>query len=314
MTERFDKAWARADTTLTSSRILRDYVDSPAQGRQVHGGHEHRSHPSPAEREIALKGGTTLAYVEQGDASGLPVILLHGYTDSWRSFEPVLPLLPASLRVFAITQRGHGASGKPDGGYWPEDFARDVAEFMDGLNIRGAAIIGHSMGSIVAQRFAVDYPDRVAGLVLEGAFLPRPAGGAVREFWQDVRTLTDPIDPEFVRAFQKSALARPVPAPFFETVVGESLEVPARVWRAALAPLMEMDFEAAVRAMRTPTLIVWGAHDAFTPRAEQEQLASAIHGSRLLVYPESGHSPHWEEPERYAADVSAFIAGLPAGR
>ena len=306
-TRRFETAWARADTTLTSSRILRDGVDAPSSGRPVHGAHERRTHPSPVERDITLDGATTLTYVEQGKADGVPVILLHGYTDSWRSFEPLLPHLPSSLRVFAVTQRGHGTSARPEHGYAPADFARDLAAFLDGVGVQRAVIVGHSMGSIVAQRFAVDHPDRVLALVLEGAFLPRPANESVRGFWREVSVLDDPIDPAFARAFQKSTLAQPVPEVFFETVVGESLSVPARVWKAALEPLLALDFEADVRRFRIPTLILWGARDTFTLRAEQDALASAIAGSQLLVYEAAGHSPHWEEPARFAADVARFV-------
>ena len=308
---RFEKAWARADVTLTSSRILRDGVEPPSHGRPApHGARGHRTHPQPVELELTLRSGPTLTYVAQGDPDGIPIILLHGYTDSWRSYEPLLPHLPPSLRVYAITQRGHGTSAKPEDGYQPEDFARDVAAFMDAVGIGRAVVVGHSMGSIVAQRFAVDYPHRVIGLVLEGAFAPRPANDAVRGFWEEVSTLADPIDPAFVRAFQRSAIARQVPEPFFETVVSASLSVPARVWKAALAPFLTLDFETGVRALDVPVLIVWGAHDAFTSRAEQDVLAAALRGSRLAVYEESGHSPHWEEPVRYAADLLAFIASI----
>ena len=58
-------------------------------------------------REVRLPGRLTMQYVEHGPSDGVPVIALHGVTDSWRSFEPVLPHLPATLRVFALTQRGH---------------------------------------------------------------------------------------------------------------------------------------------------------------------------------------------------------------
>ena len=64
-------------------------------------------------KTIVLPTGVTLPYVEQGDPDGVPVILLHGVTDSWRSFEPVLPHLPPSIRAFALTQRGHGDADRP---------------------------------------------------------------------------------------------------------------------------------------------------------------------------------------------------------
>jgi pimeloyl-ACP methyl ester carboxylesterase len=136
-------------------------------------------------------------------------------------------------------------------------FARDVAGFMDSLGIERAVIVGHSMGSTVAQRFAVDYPQRVRALVLEGAFMPRPANSEVRKFLAEVAALEDPIAPGFARAFQQCTLAQPVPPEFFETVVGESLKVPARVWQAALQPYLTMDFSADLADIAVPTL--WSA-------------------------------------------------------
>ena len=189
-------------------------------------------------------------------------------------------------------------------------FARDVASFMDTLGIERAVIVGHSMGSTVAQRFAVDYPQRVRALVLAGAFFPRPANTEVRKFLEEVSTLSDPIDPAFVRDFQKSTLAQPVPPEFFDTVVGEAMKVPARVWQAALQPYLTMDFSTDLANIAVPTLLVWGDRDVFTGRSEQDELSRAIKTSRLVVYEGAGHSPHWEEPERFAGQMASFVAGL----
>ena len=68
-------------------------------------------------KSVELPGRARLAYAEQGDPLGIPVLLLHGATDSWRSFERVLPHLPDSIRAIAVTQRGHGESSRPEGGY-----------------------------------------------------------------------------------------------------------------------------------------------------------------------------------------------------
>lgn len=71
-----------------------------------------------------------LAYAEQGKPSGVPVLLLHGVTDSWRSFVPMLAHLPRSMHAFALSQRGHGDSDRPTAGYAPHDFAADLAAFV----------------------------------------------------------------------------------------------------------------------------------------------------------------------------------------
>lgn len=262
-------------------------------------------------KSIALPTGVTLSYVEQGAPNGVPVVLLHGVTDSWRSFELVLPYLPPSIHAFALSQRGHGDAGRPATGYGFHDFAADVAAFMNVRQLKSAVVVGHSMGSGVAQRFALDYPDRLLGLVLEGSFATLRDNPAVREFWETVvATLTDPIDASLVREFQQSTLAQPVPEAFFETVVNESLKVPARVWQATFSTFLQEDWSGELGKITTPTLIIWGDQDAFCPRSDQDILATTIPESRLIVYSGAGHDPHWEEPERVATDLRTFINTL----
>ena len=80
-----------------------------------------------------LPNRVRLEYVEHGDPSGIPMVLLHGLSDSWHSYERVLPHLPASIHAFALSQRGHGDSERPESGYSPRDFAADVAAFAERL-------------------------------------------------------------------------------------------------------------------------------------------------------------------------------------
>ena len=86
-------------------------------------------------KNIDLPGRVSIEYAEHGNASGIPVIMLHGLSDSWHSYELVLDHLPNSIRAIALSLRGHGESGKPDSKYRPEDFADDVAVFMKELKI-----------------------------------------------------------------------------------------------------------------------------------------------------------------------------------
>jgi non-heme chloroperoxidase len=253
----------------------------------------------------ALRTGVTLNYFDQGKRSGVPVILLHGVTDSWRAFER----LPATIRALAISQRGHGASTKPAEGYRYADMAEDLAAFMDALSLPAAVIVGHSMGAMVAQRFAADHPARVAGLVLMGAFRTIHQHSGIQTFWDTaLSTLADPLDADFVREFQLSTLARTVPQGFLNMVVHQSLLVPARVWRATFRGFLETpDFSSELTRLRTPTLLAWGELDAYAARADQDALLAAIPGSRLLTYAGAGHAFHWEDPGRFAADLLAFI-------
>jgi non-heme chloroperoxidase len=256
---------------------------------------------------VALSTGVTLDYVEQGNRSGVPVLLLHGLSDSRRSYERVLPHLPNSLRAFALTLRGHGDSSKPDAGYATRDHVMDAVAFMDAFGLDTTVVVGHSAGSLVARRMAIDHPERTRGLVLIGTLAAPRDNAGVMEVREAVAALTDPVDPDFVREFQMSTLAQPVPQDFIETVVQESLKVPARVWRAAVEGLVNDDSSEELDAINAPTLVIWGDRDDMCPRSEQETLRAAIRDSRLVEYSGAGHGVHWEEPERLAADLVSFV-------
>lgn len=261
-------------------------------------------------KSTKLSKSVRLEYVEQGDPAGVPVLLLHGITDSWRSYELVLPYLPRVIHAFALSQRGHGDADRPAVGYHPRDFAADIAAFMDAHKLERAVLVGHSMSSLIAQRFALDYPARVLGLVLVGAFINLRSNPGTPELAQAFAQLTDPINPEFARAFQESTLAQPIPQPYLNTITAESLKVPARVWRAAMTGVIETDHRAEIKQIKAPTLIIWGDQEVFCPRQDQETLAATIADARLIVYPGAGHALHWEEPDHFAADLTTFIESL----
>jgi pimeloyl-ACP methyl ester carboxylesterase len=261
------------------------------------------------ERSVTLSTGVRLQYVEQGRTDGVPVVFLHGVTDSWRSFEPVLPHLPPAIHAFAVSQRGHGDSSRPDSGYGHGQMAADVRAFMDAMDLATAVIAGHSMGAMVAQRFAVDHPARVRGLVLMAAFSTHRQSDDLDEFMATkIAPLADPVDPAFVREFQVSTLAHAISPSFLETVVGESLKVPARVWRAAFgAQMAARDLSSDLAAVPVPALLVWGDRDAYALREDQAALCAAIPRARLLTYEGVGHAVHWEEPALFARDLTAFV-------
>jgi non-heme chloroperoxidase len=266
--------------------------------------------PAMTVARVTLATGVTLEYVERGDRTGTPVVFLHGVTDSWRSFEPMLPHLPASIRAIAVTQRGHGDSSRPDA-YRYTDFSADVAALLDALDIRSAVVVGHSMGSLVAQRFALDHPDRTGGLVLLGAFPTIKGHPDVQAMWDGaLATLTDPVDPSLAREFQVSTLAQPIAPALLDTYVAESLKVPARVWKATFREFLDSDFSSEIGRISAPTLVIAADKDAFSRRQERDALVAGIRGAVATDYVGAGHAMHWEEPARVARDVAGFVMGL----
>lgn len=260
--------------------------------------------------KISLSTGVTLEYVELGDKDGVPVILLHGFPDSWHSYEQVLSYMPKSLHVFAISQRGHGNSDKPAKGYYPKDFAADLAAFIKAKKLPPAVIVGHSMGASITQYFVIKYPKLVKGFVLEGAMASLNDKKDLVEYKKIVDQLQDPMDTSTAREFQSTTIANPIDENFFNLLLQESFKVKANVWKGVWEGLMTANYRAQLHSVKKPALIIWGDKDIYGPLADQEFFLTAIQGSMILKYEDTGHSLHWEQPKRFAEDVAFFIESI----
>lgn len=254
--------------------------------------------------DIDLATGVRLQYVERG--TGKPVLMLHGYSDSWYSYNAVLEHLGADTRAIALTQRGHGDADRPDDGYDIADFAADVIAFLDARELDSVALVGHSMGTFVAQEVVLTHPKRVSHLVLLGS---APAGDndVIAGLAEAVEPLTDPIDRAFIHEFQASTVAHPLSDDVLGTIVDESAKMPARVWRQALRGLRSYDAGERLREIAVPTLVLWGTEDTVFGRAEQDQLIEKLSSATLSIYDGVGHGLHWEQPKRFSDDLSAFL-------
>lgn len=261
----------------------------------------------PRLRTITLSTGVRLQYAEQGAPEGEPVILLHGYTDSWFSYSRVLPLVPDRYRVYALTLRGHGDSDRPASGYQMRDLASDVIAFMDAKGIVRASIVGHSMGGLVAQQVALAAPRRTSRLVLVATAAAVQDFAAVRDFERAVNTLPDPVPVEFAREFQYSTVHHPVPDAFMRTAIAESLKLPAVVWRQLMAGMMAADPAVALGRSGIPALVLRGDKDTLIDAAAQDSLVAMLGTATGKTYLETGHALHWERPEEFARDLVAFL-------
>jgi pimeloyl-ACP methyl ester carboxylesterase len=186
-------------------------------------------------RRVHLATGVTVPYREQGDARATAVLLLHAWVESSASFDRLLQAVPATLRVFAMDQRGHGDADKPDDGYALANFADDIEAFMDAVGLLSVVLLGSSSGGYVAQQVAIQVAHRVDGLVLVGA--PRSLQGRPA-FAEEVDRLTDPVDPAWV---EESLTWFPryhqVPEWYIQDRIRDGVRVPAHVWMAGLAGL-----------------------------------------------------------------------------
>lgn len=262
-------------------------------------------------RKVELPGRPALEIIDQGDLRGMEVVLLHGVTDSCRSFDLAMRYLPSSVRAISVSHRGHGESDKPADGYNSSEYAADLLALLDELGLEAPVIAGHSMGSLTAQRFAYENPQRVSAVILAGSFGTFEDKDEIREFQQNaIVHLEDPIDRGFVKEFQESTFSRPIPEGFLDTVIDESLKVPARIWKAACGSFFDDDVFEHTGGISVPSLLIWGDRDNYATRNDQRILLNAIKGSRLKVYKGTGHAPHWEEPDRFARDLVNFLTKI----
>jgi len=264
---------------------------------------------TPVINSITLPSNVRLEYAEQGNPNGIPVIMLHGFSDSWHSFDMIMPYLPASLHVYSISQRGHGNSSKPLHGYKPEDFAKDIADLMKVMDIKNPLLIGHSMGSTIVQCFASRYTFPTRGIILIGAFADYERPDII-EFKKIIDQLTDPVDSMFAAEFQKSTAYRPIPHSMMKLFIEESGELPAYVWKGVAAGWSTSVYTSQLKNYKKPALLIWGDKDNFISIKDQEKLQQPLPKSTLNVYRGTGHPTHWEEPERMAKDVVDFAGSL----
>ncbi|MDX8515013.1 alpha/beta fold hydrolase [Mesorhizobium captivum] len=246
-------------------------------------------------------GGLDLAYVEVA-GSEPSLLLVHGFTDTSRSFSLLAPHL-SGRRLIMPDLRGHGASQAGEG-CAVADFAEDMAGLIRRLRVERPVVVGHSLGAMVSIALAARHPELIGGLVVM-------AGTLKTDFLPDhplvagVAALRDPISPADPFYDWWHACGPGVPQAFLAGLAVDASAMPAARWRAILEEIRRTDLTATARAVRVRTLVIAGACDPLFGEAYQHALVEALVGSRLVWAQDCGHNPHWEDP--------AFIAGAIAG-
>ncbi|MEZ5922976.1 MAG: alpha/beta hydrolase [Hyphomicrobiaceae bacterium] len=259
---------------------------------------------------VALPTDVTMEYATAGDGARV-AIFIHGYGDSWYSHNGMLEALPSGWRAYAVSLRGHGGSSKPRQGYTVQGHADDVIGFMAAMGLTKAVVIGHSMGSLIAQEIAIQRPELVSHLVLI-ASATSSDNEVIKGLKAEIADLTDPMPRQFSQDFQAGTCVNPMgPGMTLEGVVDESAKIPAHVWKLeadALIGYRPINHDGAdLGKIRSPTLVIWGVHDGIFPRSEQDRLARLIPGARLSVHETSGHAVNWEFPEWTMREVATFV-------
>jgi pimeloyl-ACP methyl ester carboxylesterase len=268
---------------------------------------------------VDLPGGLHVHYEDTGEA-GLPVlVLLHGFGDSYTSWDGWVRALRGRYRLIALDFPGHGLTRAPVGFRLQGSALADLVDaFAGALALPRFAVAGNSMGGGVAWQLAVRHPDRIDALILldaAGWAAEKPPAKLPLAF----RILKYPLGRALLRNIDNRPL---IDEGLKKDVHDPRVITPAFVDRWAefqrapghRAILMDIDIgglasatPALLAGIRVPTLVINGADDILVEPASAHKFAAAIPGAQVLIYPDVGHLPQIEIPERSAADVAAFL-------
>jgi pimeloyl-ACP methyl ester carboxylesterase len=272
---------------------------------------------------IAVQNGE-IYFEESG--SGELILLMAGLGHGAAYFEKTLPVLSRLGRAVAIDPRGVGRSTSTVETFSVESWAADAVELMDRLGARRAHLVGSSLGACVALQAAVDFPDRVASLVIVAGFSEldrslelnfRMRIGIIEKLglgdelaahiamWTLGRDFIN--TPEGQAAVERlfAAVRRNSPGRYLAFIRAILAFGKSEPWQKGEPKLTERLGE-----IRVPTCVIVGGQDILTPLSQSRQIAERIPGAELHVIPDCGHITFSEKPDQTAALVHDFLRNV----
>lgn len=274
--------------------------------------------PSLSPRTIQIKGNA-IFYVVKGE--GEPLLLIHGYGAGFWIWEKQMDILSRNYKVYALDTIGYGYSDRPRIEYTPETYIHFLRDFMDGLEIERATLIGNSMGGGIAWAMAALFPKRVEKLILIDCVPPDVLNQVRNESFRTLAVVKDiPFIPHLVIASRnKHSVKRILQECLFDRTLIRP-ELLDRQWELnrfkgstwALYSTLKHAKETSkmgdyLSLINHPTLLIWGERDLVFPPSVGESLQQAIKGSTLHIIKRSGHIPMWETPEEVNRVILDFL-------
>lgn len=249
--------------------------------------------------------GIALHYRDEGPRSGPAVVFSNSLGTNLALWDPILPLLPAGLRIIRYDMRGHGQSDVPNPPYTMGALVSDAEHLMDQLQVQDALFVGLSVGGLVAQGLAAKRRDLMRGMVLSNT----AAKIATRQIWQDRFNLINAdgmeaiADATMARWFSKAWMTRPDLQSWRDMLTATDPQGYIGVGQA----IAGTDFFTTTAELTLPTLAIAGSEDGATPPDLVRETQQLIKGSRFHLIRRAGHLPCVEQPEDYARALTGFI-------
>jgi 3-oxoadipate enol-lactonase len=251
--------------------------------------------------------GFVLHYQDQGAADRPALVLSNSLGSDLRMWDPLAPLLGGHFRLIRYDTRGHGLSEAPLPPYRMADLARDVAGLLDRLRIDSAVICGLSVGGVIAQQLAIDFPGRVKALVLcdTGARIGTVASWEERISIVRQKGMAALVEPSMARWFTEEFRKRRADqVRGYANMVARS---EPEGYIGVCCALRDADLSEASAVIDKPTLVLCGEQDIATPPEMSRQLASMIPSARLSLIPGAAHISCVEQPEFMANLITEFL-------
>ncbi len=275
--------------------------------------------PYDLEMEYATKSsdfidvqGLRVHYRDQGQ--GFPVVLLHGTAASLHTWEGWVKVLSPHFRVISVDLPAYGLTGpNSDNDYSVDAYCRFVDAFLDKLDIKQCDLAGNSLGGRIAWGYTWRFPQRVRKLVLVDA-----AGFPMKKMPRALKLARIPVVKDIARWFTPRALVERGIKSAYGDPSKVKPEVVDRYYRLLLregnreafghrAMLNYLDQTDKLKLIKQPTLILWGGKDTWITPDNAEKYAKALPNAEVIIYPEAGHVPMEEIPEKTAHDVLTFL-------
>ena len=258
-------------------------------------------------------GDVTLNYEQEGQ--GTDLILVHGLGADLRVWDDDVPVFARHHRVLRLDNRGFGVSDKPPGPYSPVMFARDLDGLLQCCGVDSAHVVGISMGGVIAQRLALDFPARVRSLVLVST--SSEVGQKSIAAWRRLadRIERDGFDAQTADASRAFAPAFAAKHPEIVADLGRrNAACDPRGYAAAARAVSDYNWTHELRRLTAPTLVLQGLDDQLTPPGGSVKMSRGLPHARLLMIPGAGHNLPIERPDVFHNSVIAFAAGVDFAR
>ncbi len=271
---------------------------------------------SSTDTRIAHTRGGEVSYLEAGEGPAL--VLLHGVGSSARSWRSQLETLSPRHRVIAWNAPGYGASShvaqdKP----CTDDYADALLALVDTLGLARLHLVGHSLGALIAGRFAARHPDRLATLQLASCALGHARYDGERRAALLKSRLDDVTELGIAGMAQKrgpNLLTPAAPADMRATVVDTMASLDPRGYSQAAYMLSTGDLLSDIAAInpRVPLHVLYGAEDRITPPQANQDAAAARAHTRITEIPAAGHAVYIEQADAFSRAVADFAGATPA--